>query len=194
MIEDCELDSIPKLLERGKMTKKDAVMKIMQVVYTNPSRFNLLDMDEDERSDFLLDAFKKFDGLLDRYDKSLGSLGAYIFYSISGIKMTWARRKDDEMAIKRAIRRDFKNIYENALEKSERLAKAEDDLLRVKDAGLGGSDEPLVFKRILGRRSNYLEPKEVFYKKRAAFVLALKSAWYLDDKSLGKICGYCGLP
>ncbi|MBO7122749.1 MAG: hypothetical protein J6V90_05660 [Treponema sp.] len=194
MIEDCELDSIPKLLELGKMTKKEAVMKIMQVVYTNPGRFNLLDMDEDERSDFLLDAFKRFDGLLDRYKKSVGSLGAYIYYSISGIKMTWARKKGEELSIKRAIRRDFKNIYENALEKSERLAKANDDLMRLKDAGMGGSDEPLVFTRILGRRSNYLETKEIFYKKRAAFVLALKSAWYLDDKKLGAICDYCKLP
>ena len=193
MIEDCELDLIPKMLERGKMTKKEAVMKIMRVVYTNPGRFNLLDMNEDERSDFLLEAFNKFDGLLDRYDKSLGPLGAYIFYSISGIKMTWARKKGDERAIKRAIRRDFKNIYETALEKSERLAKTEADLLKVKDAGLDGGDEPLVFKRILGRRTNFLEPKEVFYKKRAAFALALKSAWYLDDKSLGKVCDYCGL-
>ncbi len=192
-MEDCELDMIPEMWKKGSLSKEEAVMKILERVYMNPGRFNLLDMDEDERSDFLLSAVPKFKGILDRYDKRLGPLGAYLFYSLPGIRLSWSRKKEEETASKRATRRNLKNIYEIEVEKNSRLGRAgEDGSLKVRDAGGDGFEEPLVFRRVFGRRKNLLEPKEVFYKKRAAFVLALKSAWYIDDSSLGKISGYCG--
>jgi len=192
-MEDLELDLIPQMLDQGKMTKEEAVMKILEGVYTNPGRFNLLDMEEDERSDFLIESISKIEGILERYNKRLGPLGAYLFYSIPGIRMSWTKKMAEDAAGKRAAKRNLKNLYEIEVEKNSRLAFAkEEGGLKIKDAGGKKIEEPLIFKRVFGRRKNLLEPKEVFYKKRAAFVLALKSAWYIDDSSLGKISGYCG--
>lgn len=196
MIEKFELDLIPQMLEQGKLTKEEAVMRVLGEIYTNPGRFNLLDMEEDARSDFLMSSLQKFEGIIGRYDKKMGPLGAYIFYSLPGIRLSWEKKMRVELAGKRIIKRNLRNLYEIALEKNERLSaeKTEEGSVKVSDACSEKVDEPLVFKRILGRRSNLLEPKSVFYKRRAAFVLALKSAWYLDDSSLKKICDYCDLP
>ena len=192
-MEDCELDLIPELWKQGKLSEEEAVMKMLEQVYINPGRFNLLDMDEDERSDFLLSAIPKFKGILERYNKRLGPLGAYLFYSLPGIRLSWSRKMDEETASKRAAKRNLRSIYEIEVEKNGRLGQGrEDGALKVRDARAEKFEEPLIFKRVFGRRKNLLEPKEVFYKKRAAFVLALKSAWYIDDSSLGKISGYCG--
>ena len=192
-MEECELDLIPKMRRQGRMSKREAVMKMLMFVYTNPGRFNLLDMGEDERSDFLLDALPRFARMLDRYKDSLGPLGAYLFYSMPGIRMTWTRKKAEDAAAKKATKRSLRNLYEIEQEgKNSALAAKEEEGLKIRDAGEAPIVEPLIFKRVLGRRANLLEPKEKFYKKRAALILALKSAWYLDEASLEKVSGYCG--
>ena len=164
MSEKFELDLIPQLLEQGKLTKKEAVMKVLGEIYTNPGRFNLLDMEEDARSDFLMSSLQKFEGIIDRYDKKMGPLGAYIFYSLPGIRLSWEKKMRVELAGKRIIKRNFRNLYEQALEKNERLSsgKAEEGLVKVSDACSDKDGGPLVFKRILGRRSNILESKSLF--------------------------------
>ena len=97
-----------------------------------------------------------------------------------------------QAAGRRAVKRVLTNLYELEVEKKASLSSGkEDEMLKIKDSGGENIEEPLIFRRVFGRR-NLLEPKEFFYKKRAAFVLALKSAWYLNDESLEKICGYCG--
>ena len=193
MVADCELDMIPQMLEEGKMTKREAVMKVLKVVYTNPGRFNLLDMEEDERSDFLLASLPRFEKILERYDKSHGPIGAYIFYSMPGIRIYWTKKKSEEAAIQRAAKRSLGNIYEIEQDSiNSAFGGKEEGALKIKDSGGENLEMPLLFKRVFGRRTNLLEPKSVFYKKRAAFVLALKSAWYIDDESVGKLSGYCG--
>ena len=47
-----ELDSLPELVALGKIGKNQAAMKVLEILYTNPARFGLQTMDEDERSDF----------------------------------------------------------------------------------------------------------------------------------------------
>lgn len=188
-----ELDLIPQMMEQGKLTKKEAVMKILEHIYKNLGRFDLLDLEEDDLSDFLMEMLPKFEGLLDRYDKSLGPLGAYIYYSIPGVRMSWKKRKWENAASNIATKRELKSVYEYELQDSSRIDLDKMDAkLKVKDSVGTSSDEPLVFRRVLDRRLNCLVPKEVFYKKRAAFVLALKSAWYIDDSSIGKVSDYCG--
>ncbi len=193
MVEQINLDEIPQMLENGSLTIKDAVMRVLGALYTNPCRFNLHDMDEEERSDFLLDSLERFQRLLCRYDKKQGPLGAFIFYSLPGIRKTWTKRRKEEDMSKKAVRRNLKNIYKDDLEDNEISWEIkESDGLKVKDSAGENLEEPLLFKRVFGRRSSLLETKDFFYKRRAAFILALKSAWYIDDESVGKLSGYCG--
>ncbi|MCR5047226.1 MAG: hypothetical protein K6A42_11680 [Treponema sp.] len=184
------LDLIPARCEKGELSKKEAAMKIMEVVYTNPGRFNLLDMDEDERSDFLLEMIPKFEGLMDRYDKSLGPLGAYIYFSIPGMRLSWSKKRLESEAGDRAAAPSVKGIYEASIARKT-LAVYESRGLPEKRP-LEKDEPPLVFKRIFSRPGRKLETRENLFKQRAALVLALKSAWYMDDEKIKRVSGYCG--
>ncbi len=183
------LDCVPVALESGSLSLEKAAMKVMEIIYTNPGRFGILDMDEDARSDFLLDAIPKFRGLLERYDKSFGPLGAYVYHSIPGLRMTWERRQIDAESAKAAARASVRNIYEDV---AERKALAVAEPLPAKNAFGGVEEGTLFFKRIFENRKNLLEPKKVFYGKRSALILALKSAWYIDDAGVKKLSACCG--
>lgn len=185
-----ELDSLPAKVERGELTNERAAMKIMEVLYTNPGRFRLLDMDEDERSDFLLCALEKFERVMNRYDKRLGPLGAYIYYSIPGMRLSWNRKRVDAEIGKRGAAPSVKKIYEDSIQRKT-LAVADSKALR-KAGAAEREAPPLVFKKILNEKRSLLESKASHTLKRSALVLALKSAWYIDDKNVEKVSGCLG--
>lgn len=185
---DFELDSLPQKVADGRLSKEAAAMKVFEVLYTNPARFNLSDMEEDERSDFLLGVLPKLEGILARYDKSLGPLGAYIYYSLPGMRLSWAKRRIDALTVEKAVATSVKSIYEDAMEcKRVTVSDAEPCARRPRE-----DDSPLVFKRIFNQPMGLSKPRDYACKRRSAFVLALKSAWYIDDKSVEKISDYCG--
>ena len=186
------LDSLPQEWERGNVTVGSAAMKIMEIVYTNPGRFNLLDMDEDERSDFLLDALPKFEGLLARYDKRLGPLGAYVYFSLPGMRRSWTRKVREAEIGKKAAKAGVRDIYEAAMEKTAVCVAEKKPQYETWDSFEGGNE--LIFRRVLSRRKSLLESKENFYRRRSAFLLALKSAWYINDEGIKKLSGYLGCP
>ena len=186
----CEtLDKIPQVLAEGGMTVDEAAMKVLEVVYTNPGRFNLLDMAEDERSDFLLETLPKFRRLLERYDKSLGPLGAYVYYSLPGWRFTWSKRFWDSASGKKGVGPSIRDIYEDTLERRPLLVA---EPRGAKKRQGNGDSVSLVFKRVFGPVKYSLEPREKVHRQRSALVLALKSAWYIDDDSVKKVCGFCG--
>ena len=185
-----ELDSLPVKIERGELTKERAAMKVLEVLYTKPGRFRISDMEEDERSDFLLGSLPKFVRLLDRYDKALGPLGAYIYYSVPGMRLSWNRKKIDDEIAKKAAAPSVKKIYEDSMQKKT-LAVAESKL-RLRGKTFGSETTPLVFRKILNEKRSLLESKAAYTLKRSALVLALKSAWYIDDKNVEKVSGCIG--
>lgn len=182
------LDSLPEKWKNGEIGLDQAAMKVMEIVYTNPGRFNLLDMEEDERSDFLLETLPKFRGILERYDKSLGPLGAYVYYSLPGIRASWTRKKLDIAVGAKAAKASVRAIYEDVMEKNLRVAEPEP----AQSYGKMNACQPLVFRKIFGKRGRFLEPKNEFYMKRSALILALKSAWYIDDESVKRVSGCLG--
>lgn len=185
-----ELDSIPAMRERGELTKERAAMKILEIVYTNPGRFNMLDMEEDERSDFLTEMLPKFHGILERYDKSMGPLGAYIYYSIPGMRLSWEKKRLEAEIGKKGAAASVKRIYEDSMAKKT-LAVAESK----RGAALPHKEScgrPLIFKKIINKKRGLLESRALYYRKRSALILALKSAWYIDDESIEKLSGCFG--
>ena len=62
------LDEIPNLVKENKLSEQEACVQIYITLYTNPGRFNLLDLDKDSRSEFLLDFLQhKTTNLLKNY-------------------------------------------------------------------------------------------------------------------------------
>lgn len=191
-MQDCEeLDDVPQKIAEGSMSVEDAAMKVMEAVYTNPGRFNLLDMTEDGRSDFLLEILPKFRRMVERYDKSQGPLGAYVYYSLPGLRLTWEKRHLDNATGRRAVKRSVKNIYTDELYE-RRLKVAEPPVFEERKIPKNKSDKPLVFKRIFGPQKRSLLSRNALRCQRAALILALKSAWYIDDDKVEQLSGYFG--
>lgn len=174
-----ELDCLPVKIRLGAISKKEAAMKVMEAVYTNPFRFNLQTMDEDDRSDFLIDMLPKFENLLERYEPLRSPFGAYLYYSLPGLRKTWSRRKIDNSMGQKAMASSVQDIYDY---KNERI-------LRV--ASPSSIEER--FQTLLKEHSMKEEKTKIF-QKRSAMVLALKSAWYIDDKQIEKISDFCECP
>lgn len=186
-----DLDLLPQQWKSGQMDLEGAAMKVMEVIYTQPGRFNLLDMDEDERSDFLLDTLPKFKRILERYDSGVGPLGAYIFFSIPGIRKSWERKRLDDAAGCKAAAPSVRRIYEDAVEK--KAARVAEPCVRPygeKRAAPAKVGSPLVFTRIFDKNRRLLGARQKRSMQRAALVLALKSAWYIDDSNVKRVSDY----
>ena len=187
------LDLLPLECKKKSLSYEEAAMKIMEVVYTNPGRFNLLDMDEDSRSDFLLEMLPKFKGLVERYDSAFGPLGAYVYYSLPGMRLSWERRRVDQLAGEQAASASVRGIYESAMEK--KTVQVADSFSRWQAPVRGAAvkkeaSADLVFKKVFRHPRGLLDARSKIFKQRSALVLALKSAWYIDDESVEKISGY----
>lgn len=191
-MDEQSLDALPKEIAAGRLTVDAAAMKIMETIYTNPGRFGLSDMDEDARSDFLLEVLPRLSALLERHKESVAPFAAYLHASLPGFRRTWQKKIIEKTLEDRAMAPSVREIYEIA-ERKRMLAVAEPssaDSSGVRSDSL--ADGRLIFKRILGPQRKSLAPLEKVYRQRSALVLALKSAWYIDDEAADKVTGYCG--
>ena len=82
-----KLNSIPQKVLDGSLSIKEAVMSVMRIAYTNPACFLIKDMDEDDRSDFLIDCLPHFEKMILRHDEKIGQFGLYLYHSMAGLKM-----------------------------------------------------------------------------------------------------------
>lgn len=201
-----ELDSLPELVALGKIGKNQAAMKVLEILYTNPARFGLQTMDEDERSDFLLQALPKFETMLERHNERISPFGAYLFYSIPGMKITWAKKRIEdargERAMKNSIEEEFKNGEEEPLlevaNPSGRVAQRRRIRKEIfPDASAFTARKKEEFRdigKIFAKQGRATIARNSLHEKRSALVLALKSAWYMDDGQIEKISDFCGCP
>lgn len=201
-----ELDSLPEKVALGKLDKKQAVMKVLEILYTNPARFGLQTLDEDERSEFLLEALPKFEAMLERHNERISPFGAYLFHSIPGMKISWAKKKIEdargEKAMKNSMEEAFKSNEEKTLLEvaipSRRVAQCR----RIRtdffsDASSIAAHKKGEFRdigKIFAKQGRSIIAQNRLHEKRSALVLALKSAWYMDDAKIEKISDFCECP
>lgn len=195
-----ELDKIPEYIRNGKLSKQNASMEIFTILYTNPARFNLHTMDEDERSDFLVSMIPKFESYIDRYDQNQCPFGAYIFNIVSWIKTTWTKKqglnKTNPLTFQKTILDHYpvftdedtslKYIHSLSPQLSENLLQLHEE-----------KTPQLIFRQIFdsGEKGKYVFKKpELTQSRRIALLLALKSAWYISDEQIEKISIFCGCP
>ncbi len=190
-----KLDFIPQNVKDGFLSAKEAAMSIMRIAYTNPARFLIRDMDEDDRSDFLIDCLPSFEKMVLRHDEKIGQFGLYLYNSMAGLKMTWYKKKRERDIAARVMSPEIKEIYENDCEKSLLSVASPSEI----EQRIFGDEEPsgnrrVEIKDIFKSRHGNSHVDAKTREKRLAMVLALKSAWYLDESHIDKLSELCECP
>lgn len=201
-----ELDSLPERVALGTIGKNEAAMKVLEILYTNPARFGLQTMDEDERSEFLLEALPKFEAMLERHNERISPFGAYLFHSIPGMKITWAKKRIEDARGEKAMKNSMEEIFKIGEERSllevaspsapgarrRRIRTATFPNARMPETRKTGEIRDI--GTIFAKHGRAAIAKNRLHEKRSALVLALKSAWYMDDSQIEKISEFCGCP
>lgn len=195
---DIKLDDIPDLVKSNKLSKQEACLQVYYILYTNPPRFGLLDLDEDTRSDFLLYFLQnKTSTLLESYNPMISPFGAYVYKTIQTSLMTFSKKLQDHKNYNKIFIQDSICSYQQQSEDSE------NSILKI------ASQEPafssvdpnnyiphLVYRQIFSKASHRLAVNDSKDRKikRGILILALKSAWYISDSQINRVSQICSIP
>lgn len=194
------LDEIPNLVKENKLSEQEACVQIYITLYTNPGRFNLLDLDKDSRSEFLLDFLQhKTTNLLKNYNPNITSFGAYVFFTIQTFKLSYLNKKADTHRKELLIINEATNNYSNELNNFENFSSTskESQVAEISEAYIPKSDEEkiptLVYKKLFTRHKYKLSTLESQNRKlkQGLLIIALKSAWYINDEQINKVSSVC---
>ncbi len=184
------LDELPALISEGKLTQDEAARVIFETTYTNPGRFNLLSYTEDQRSDFLLFCWPKFKSLLKSFKSTESTFGAYVYNSIQYYKLIWAKQNMLEDSKYTAFKPALCSMYREQQEKIQEFAEPAPVYSARKTTP---NERRLVFKRVFYGECRLAPRKSLNKKEKIALILALKSAWYVDDDHIRSISSACNL-
>lgn len=193
-----KLDDIPDLVKSKKLSSNEACIQIYLILYTNPARFNIHDMDEDARSDFLLYFLqKKTLRLLENYDPLISPFGAYIYKTIQTSRMTFCSKLSEQSNYRQVCFEDSQNSYYEQMEYTQNKVTEIAEPKKKFNLNSDSNEIPqLVFKRVFQKAQHRLCVAESQDRKlkRGLLILALKSAWYISDEQIQKVSMFCQIP
>ncbi|MBQ0002973.1 MAG: hypothetical protein KBT21_05505 [Treponema sp.] len=192
---DIKLDEIPQLLKSKKLSFEKACLAVYEIIYREPFTFDLADFDEDERSDFLLFFLqKKIPALVQKFNSDITTFGCYVY---TVLKMT---KLDYKQKIIKNNNNHKTYIQESILDYDEILRRSQESVYPVSETNpeyIPQTEEEkipqLVYKKFFKSEHHRLcvaESKERKLK-RGILILALKSAWYINDDQIKKVSNYC---
>lgn len=192
---DIKLDEIPELLKSEKLSFNQACIAVYKRIYCKPGLFDLLDMDEDERSDFLLYFLqKKIPTMIKNYNPEITEFGSFVYTVLRMAKLDYRA----QLVRKKNISKTY--IYESIIEYDDFLARSQKAYAKISDEVKGyipENDEEkipaLVYKRFFKKEPHRLCVAESRDRKlkHGILLLALKSAWYINDEQIQKVSNYC---
>lgn len=194
-MENVKLDDIPYLIASKKMSVPDARVHIYTALYLNPARFNLQELDEDTRSDFLLDFFQnKTEKLIQNFNPELSLFGAYVYYMVQVQKLTYINTVARKNSFNRTV---MHNAISDYHEKMEQIMDSVTEIAETVPPYTPESDEDeiphLVYRRLLKKEPHRLSAADSYRRKLkiGILLLALKSAWYISDEQINKVSKIC---
>ncbi len=168
------INDLPKLLGEGKLTQNEAVNALWAEIYTKPFFYGLHDLNEDERSDFLLDFREKIISALKNYDEKQGCVQSFLRGCVRFRKLSWQKKcREQELRRKTAgifLTEKSKDEYSSCFE--ENLTESESgkiDMLKT------GSKCKMKIKAL------------------TMLILTLKACREVDDNLISKISDFTGL-
>lgn len=183
-MEKVNLNLIPIQIEKGIITTKEAVNIISQFVSLNYPVFGLQKYDEDFRSDIVLDILEKGESFMEGYDKTRGDFFTYLFYQIKSFVHARARLSAKKnLASTIAMPEKIEQI-----EEKEFIYKSI-DYNTFEQKYLGIPKVPYAYKQEITAEDLRKTFENVRGDKKL-LVVAIKSAYYITDIQIKKICDF----
>lgn len=175
------LNQIPKLVVSGKMSKEEGVQYLASFVTKNYKIFGLHKYDEDFRSDIVLFILEKGERIIDIYDSDSGDFFTFFYCFIK------SQIKSSVKKMSRQIIHD-KFSYEESVENYENNA-FNYQKVNFPDLSINQTQVPYIHKKVtLSDLKKGIEENKLERYDRSLLILALKSAFYLTDSQILKIC------
>lgn len=192
---DVKLDEIPELLKSNKISFEKACLIVYKTIYCEPVMFDLVDFDEDERSDFLLYFLqKKIPTMIRNFNPEITAFGCYVFTVLKMTKIDYRKK------LVRNNNNQKTYIMDSILDYDELLTRTQESVYNISETSpeyIPDKDEEkipqLVYRKFFKTERHRLcvaESKERKLK-RGILILALKSAWYINDEQIKKVSNYC---
>lgn len=189
------LDKIPELVKSGKLSVSGACIAVHKIIYTNYPRFDLESLDEDSRSDLLLEFLeKRVKKLLERYDPEVAPFGAYVFKALQNSKNSFLKRRALRSSFGYTIFRDSMFTYAEQMQKTMHdVTDVADEIPPYKPKDKNEEIPQLVFKRVFKKIPHRLtcQASQERRLRQGLLILALKSAWYINDEQIKKVSAFC---
>ena len=175
----CELNELPDLVRAGKIDQRKAIEKISCFITSNYPLFGLHRFDEDFREDVLLNILERGEKIFETYNQNTANFFTYLYSNIASLINT-KRKNLAIQQIKESIAFD------------EEIIHHEENNLKYKE-----------FKPVyhtVGEIPFAYKPKNIQYLKnifsdiardssdKKILVLAMKSAFYITDSQIEKVC------
>ncbi len=172
------INDLPDLLAKNLISQKEAVNHIASFVIQNYPVFSLQKHDEDFRSEIIVRTLEKGHLILSQYDKTQGSFFNFLFCTIKSFirsELKNISRKN----INEKIFQEATILSINEKEKDyERITHKISEIQEIPYNSKSTNPENL--------RKTFSVLKK--FEDRANFIIALKSAFYLDDKIITQFC------
>lgn len=173
-----ELNQIPEKLQNGSMTKKQAIDFISSYIYLNYPIFGLERYDEDFREDILLYVIEKGAVILEHYDKTQGEFFTFLYCYILSLTHTKLRA---------IVQRNIKDTL-TIKESINTLSEKEYSYNNINYNLFDYNKVPYAHKKI--DPENFKKTFQNLKGDKKFFVIAIKSAYYLTDFQIEKLCNY----
>ncbi len=150
------LNEVYQCIKENRLSLEEGSKKIIEHIYSNPLRFGLVQMSEDERSDFILYLFEHFNNIIMNYSENMSAFSTYIINVVKKKKCAWYRN----CFRARAKQESVKQYYIN----EEPKVFCEDPILycnNVKNERLYNHKEALAILVIALKSSYYLTPYHI---------------------------------
>ena len=193
MITNVKLDEIPSLLENGTISKEEAVNCIFELLYRNPKRFSLGDLDEDQLSNFLSDIITKISVMLKNYRQDICPFGAYVYDSVNRLKQNWILKLEKDRKVKLYMTPSLYDSYKKRQDDTALETIIHEQPAFRTMTNRRSTPSQLTFRKIFEKPAGHFVRTAQRHESRIALILTLKSSWYIDDSHISKVSKICGL-
>ena len=184
-----EINRLPVLVKNGELSQNVALNKILTVIYTNPHRFCLGQLSDDDRSDFFLFLYTKLRNIFTNYNSKGSPFIVYLYSCISLELSAWNR-----MRYRNSFSADCTNFIIEQLYEEEVFLYEQHEISLCPPPALlpkqlcTASYHPITQYKLTDTKKFLKNDRD----RKAALVLALKSCYYINDNDIDRICCLCG--
>lgn len=199
---ELSVSNLPELIEEGKITQKEAVNVIAEVLYKNPESLLVTNISEDEKSSLIFSFIRDGWFVFDHYRKEFGSFMTYLKSYLRYKRMTLSRN-----AFYENISKQTASAF-SALEHEEHLEKYKNEEFSYKIMHFTPYEAdrtervPFVSRRYRLEKqtvadSAQKQPDASYFgekhtkEEKLVIVLALKSCFFLTNRQIKKISSFC---